>query len=141
MTTTEAILKERDTSGVYFRRVVTAENGAIVSDERVKKDPVLVFTQPALAHLDDATLTAVVTISLELQDFDGEGRTDSGVLQLRIRDRVALDDEGVAFTRPLVDGHAELTIEFDTPGEFVVTVEPPLVSDLQLAEPIRVKVT
>lgn len=141
MTTTETILKETDASGVYYRRTLTSETGTLLSDERLKKDPVLAFTQPPPAVLDDVTITATVTVSLQLQDFDGEARTDSGVAQFRMRDRAIADDEGVPFTRQLVNGQLALVMEFDAPGDYVITVEPPLLADLQLAEPIRVRVS
>lgn len=135
----ETITKEIDTSGVFYRRIVQDANGNVVSDERVKKDPVLAFTQPAVATFGEAT-SVTVSIDFRLRDFDGELRTDSGIIQFRLRDRDAPGDEGVLFTRQLVSGELTLLLEIDTPGEYVLTIDPPLVADMHLPEPVRVEV-
>ena len=136
----ETITKESDTSGVYFRRVVHDVSGNVVSDERVKRDPVLTFTQPEPTTLDEITGLTVVSVSFQLRDFDGDARTDSGEVRFRLQDRSAPADEGVVFTRQLLGGALVLTLEMDAPGEYVLTIEPPLVADMQLPEPVRVKV-
>jgi hypothetical protein len=135
----ETTSKESDSSGVYFRRVVHDATGNLVSDERIKKDPVLVFTQPAPVSLGTAD-SVTVTIAFQLLDFDGEPRLDSGEVHFRLWDRDVPGDEGVPFTRQLVAGALELLVEFDAPGRFVVTIEPPLVADMQLPEPVQIKV-
>jgi hypothetical protein len=83
---------------------------------------------------------ALVTISFQLRDFDGEARSENGAVQFRLQDRDVPGDEGVLFARDFVAGHLLLSLEFDTPGDYVLTIEPPLPGDMQLAEPVRVKV-
>jgi len=46
----------------------------------------------------------------------------------------------IVFTRPLVSGALTLLLDIDTPGEYLLTIEPPLVADMHLLEPIKVKV-
>jgi hypothetical protein len=135
---TETKTKEVDATGVYFRRTLHDGDGALVSDERMKCDPVLMFVQPQPVTLDAASV--VVDIHFALQDFDGEARTDSGEIQFRLFDREVAGDEGVPFVRQLVNGELTLSLEFDAPGQYVLTVEPPLLVDMQLVEPLRLKV-
>jgi hypothetical protein len=40
-----------------------------------------------------------------------------------------------------VAGALVLALEFDAPGEYVLTIDPPFIGDMQLPEPVRVKVT
>jgi hypothetical protein len=119
---------------------VRSEDDALVSDERVKRDPVLSFEQPVDATLDETTGIAVVNVALTLYDFDGAVREASGAMTFRLRDRDVPEDEGFVFTLELTSGHATLTLQLDTPCDLVITAEPPFVADLQLAQPINVKV-
>jgi hypothetical protein len=137
---TETITKETDATGTYFRRTVHDSDGSLLSDERVKRDPVLVFMQPAPAAIDEVSGIAVVSLVFQFRDFDGEARTDSGAVEFRLRERDVPADDGVTFTRQLVAGELALTLEVDSPGEYFLTVEPPLLADMQLAELVRVKV-
>ena len=67
--------------------------------------------------------------------------SDGGTVQFRLWDRNAPGDEGVAFARQLAQGELTLMLEFDAPGEYVLTIEPPLLADMQLPEAVvRVKV-
>jgi hypothetical protein len=67
-----------------IRRIVIAEDGTVISDERVKRDPVLTFHQPAPVAVIDSGV-GTVTVELRSRDFDGEERRDSGTLSLRLR--------------------------------------------------------
>lgn len=137
----ETTYKQRTSTGVYYIRSVRDEHGTMLSNERVKRDPVLVFTQPATATLADTPGSAVdVSVTFRLHDFDGEARTDSGPVQFRLYDRSIADDEGVAFTREVTEGEVTLTLEIAAAGEYVITIEPPLLADMQLVEPLRVRV-
>jgi hypothetical protein len=136
----ETVTKEADASGVYLRRVVTTESGDVVSDERVKRDPVFIFTQPPAASIDPQTQLATVVAELTMQDFDGAARSESGSIALRFRDSQVPSDTGVVFTIQFANGSAVLELELDTSGEYSVTSEPPFPFDTQLAEPVRVVV-
>jgi hypothetical protein len=136
---TETITKETDASGVFYRRTVHDDDGALVSDERVKRDPVLTFAQPPTLRLADAESVSL-SIPFQLYDFDGEMRADGGVVSFRLQDCDISDDEGVVVVRQLSDGALTLALEFDTVGRYVLTVVPPLPADLQLSEPVKVKV-
>jgi hypothetical protein len=138
---TETILKETDSAGVYVRRRVHDDSGNLVSDERVKRDPVLEFTQPNPVSLDDVTGLASLSLSFQLRDFDGEARTDTGAIHFRLRERMISGDDGLPFDRQLLDGQLVLSLEFDAPGEYVLTIEPPFLADLQLCELLQVRVT
>jgi hypothetical protein len=135
----ETITKEVDTSGVYFRRIVLNTGGELLSDERVKSDPILSFAQPATLQLDDGA-SVLLAIEFQLNDYDGEPRTDGGAINFRLRDRDVPDDDGVVFARQLVKGALTLSMEFDSAGQYVLTVEPQLIADMQLIEPVRIRV-
>jgi hypothetical protein len=136
---TETVSKEVDESGVYFRRVVLDGEGALVSDERVKCDPILSCARPSTLQLDDGASVAL-QIAFQLNDYDGEQRSDSGTVNFRLQDRDVEDDDGVVFSRQLVNGALTLSMEFDATGQYVLNVEPPLIADMQLAEPVRIRV-
>ncbi|HEX8169274.1 MAG TPA: hypothetical protein VF824_01900 [Thermoanaerobaculia bacterium] len=136
---TETILKHVEATGVYLHRRVTDDSGALVSEERLKRDPVLVFSPPPAANIG-ATGLAAVSIRLQLVDFDGEPRSDSGTVTFRLRDRADANDGGVTFTRPLALGELTLALDFDIAGTFNITVEPPFLADMQLAEAIVIEV-
>jgi hypothetical protein len=137
---TETITKEVDASGVYFRRIVLNPDGALVSDERVKRDSILSFAQPPTLQLDEGGAGVTLAIEFHLSDYDGEARTYGGAINFRLQDRDVPDDDGVVFARQLVNGSHTLSIEFDAAGQYVLTVEPPLVADMQLIEPVRIRV-
>lgn len=135
----EITTKETDATGVYFRRLVRDAQDNLISDERIKRDPILMFEQPATVSLGEAPLVSV-GITFQLRDFDGEARTESGAVHFRLHDREVPGDEGMSFTRQLVAGALALALELDAPGEYALTIDPPLVADMQLAEPVRIKV-
>lgn len=83
---------------------------------------------------------AAVTITFWFKDFDGVLRTDSGRVNFRLQDREVPGDEGVPFARQLVAGELALSLEFDAPGNYALTIERPLLGDMQLAEPVRINV-
>ncbi len=136
----ETILKETDVSGVYIRRIVQTEAGDPVSDERIKKDPTLTFSQPPPALIDAESDVAEVSVTFQLFDVDGAPRTDTGAVQFRLRDRDVPEDEGVVITRELTNGALALTLQIDAPGELLLTLEPPFLGDMLLPEPVRIRV-
>src|SRR5690242_18067171 len=99
----ELITKEVDLTGTYMRRIVTTESGHVVSDERIKRDPIFAFVSPVPVTLA-ANGLASVPIELTMTDFDGAARVDSGTVLLRLRDQQQPSDIGVTFARPIVDG-------------------------------------
>lgn len=136
---TEAIYKERDAYGTYRRRVVMDDTSHVVSDERIKCDPVLVFDPPGPARIDAATGVATVVVSFELRDFDAELRTDSGTLHWCLLDGER--EPAFTFTRQLDGGRAVLRFETAVPGEYSFALEPPFPVDLQLMDTLKVQVT
>ncbi|MGN6187052.1 MAG: hypothetical protein ACTHQM_25735 [Thermoanaerobaculia bacterium] len=137
---TETISKERDTTGVYFRRIVTNADGGVISDERIKRDPVLTFDPPQPVSIAP-TGVAVASVEMRLRDFDGAPRDDSGTITFRLRDRDTVADAGVTFSRPLIDGVVSLMIEFDTPGRYVIACDPPFAHDALLSGELVLAVT
>lgn len=137
---TEETGKELQDGSVYYRRIVRSETGAVVSDERIKRDPVFAFIPPTLATIDGMTGVADITVTLALHDFDGERRADVGALVFKLIDTAEAQDEGLVFTREMVNGTVTLTLEIAAAGEYVITLEPPFPFDVQLSQSIRVKV-
>ena len=135
----ENIIKESDPTGVYYTRTVVSSDGALVSAERVKRDPIFTVEQPPVLSLGGAP-TVSVELRFKLHDYDGAARLDSGPVHFRLRERDFLDAEGVMLRRELIGGEASLVFEFDAPGEFALTIEPPLPADMQLLEAVRIRV-